>query len=198
MVYLTLVILIFITAIFTAIKDRSVRVSKWCLIMVLGLFCIYLWHIKWSYYFAAFFAALFLIDEWLSLIPKIEKYNRARLMGKSQYRLVQYKTLCGIIIGEHFNFANNTDAFKTHQTEIDCTFTFQSDEFDKTGFFLKDFCSTFKVLKGVLKITIKDEYDAVISSEIFNTGETAIVKSYAIHSIETLTKKTLIRFIATR
>jgi len=185
------------TVLYIAINDRGVRITKYFMLLCLALLCLHLYNIKFEFYSAAFVLVLFLIDEWISLIPKIDKFNRMKLMGKQGYSLAEYSTIAAIELGYEFDYTNKTKAIKTGDFKKYCTFNFTTKGKDKTKYYVKDFDSIFKISKGAIKINLVDLYGIKTIKE-YGTGETAYVGAYAIHSLESITDEVIIDFIATK
>jgi hypothetical protein len=197
MIYILVFCAVMATVLYIAIKDRGVRVTKYFMFLILALFCLHLYNIRFEFNFAAFFVCLFLADEWISLIPKIEKFNRMKLMGKQGYSLAEYSTLLSIAVGYEFNFTEGTVGVKTAQEKDICKFTFTSVCKGNTKTYVKDFDSIFKVVKGEMQITTIDTYGQTSMAK-YIAGETIHIGAYTIHSMQSITEELIVDFIATK
>lgn len=194
---LLLTLLTIFTLIFTAAKDPHIRRSKFFTLLVVALFCLYLYYIEAKSPQMIFIVSLFILDEWLSIFPKIDKWNKMKLLPNLTYELVEFDVIHHTSLNASFQMTNDVTGNLLEKTESSLVFLFKSAKKTKTPFYVKDFASDFKVLKGTLVIYTKDIYGN-ITQNTYKKGERAFVSSYVQHSLESVTNITHIQFIASK
>lgn len=184
---LTLATILFITA-----NDKNIRASKYVTFMFLLVVLLHQVNIKSNNIIVVLLAFLFIFDEILSYIPKLDKLNRMRKIMYGEAKLVEFSAVKKIPLNTQFNHAEHTKAIKIAQGEDYCMFVFTSyEKGDKQGFFCRDFFSIHRIIEGDILLHTKTIYGNITTTK-YLTGETISLSPYQCTAFESLTEKVII------
>ena len=195
MIYLFLFLLVFVTIIFLGVKDPGVRITKYFTLMFVMLFSMHLWHIDFKSLYSAFFIGLFLVDEWLSLIPKIDKWNKMKRVSVADIELVEFSAINEIPKDYIFEMAANIHGNVVEKTPNFMKIVFWIKGALVTTKYIKDFESDFKVLSGNFIVSTYDIYENETKHHL-NKGDRFQINAYVPHSFEAFDDKVKIETIA--
>lgn len=190
---ITALLLTLATIIYISAKDKNIRASKYLSFMFLLVVLLHQINIKSNNIIVVFLAILFVVDEWLSYLPKFDKFNKMRRLALGESKIVEFETIKKIPLNKGFKHTENTTGIKTKQGIGFCTFTFISTKKgDKQeDYYIRDFTTLNTVAEGEILLKIKSVYGTIRTVK-YLTGETFEVCAFECTNIESLSSKVVI------
>lgn len=183
MINLILFLLTFGTLLYVSLKDKSMRASKYVFLIILCLISLHHWYLKLNHNYLNLVIFLYILDELISFIPKLNALNMVRKINSIDYKFVSYQTLSMIELNVEFNFSETAKGTKISQFDNFCQFHFDTAIAGKTEFYSKDFYSNIKILQGSFDLIICDHYGN-LTKKLCQTGETFLINPYIVHAFD--------------